>query len=257
MAALAICDGEVDRMHSLLSDSLAALRPVKPAWQDVDLAQLARQTVAARSGELERARLELELPEEPVLILGDGELLHRALSHLLRNALEALEGDGTIALRLRCDAISALLEVEDNGVGISQNAIPHLFQPQYSTKEQGNGLGLIAVQQTVRAHRGTVAIRTLEAGGTVATLRLPLKNPRFPALGHFCPCALCDGEGSTGRPHFPEFPKSRGSGAEAVGPAATPQETADGENGQICDAPDEEKDDHRPAHFQSLERFLA
>ncbi|MDR3117237.1 MAG: hypothetical protein LBT98_01560 [Puniceicoccales bacterium] len=218
VASLAICEGEVDRMHSLLTHFLDALRPAKPTWQDVDLARLVRHTVAVRSGELERVRLKLDLPAEPVCILGDGELLHRALSHLLRNALEALESGGTIAIRLRCDATAALLEVEDSGVGIPESAIPHLFQPQYSTKEQGNGLGLIAVQQTIRAHRGTVAIRALEAGGTCVILRLPLKNPRFPALGHFRPCALCDGSVPAEAPHFPSADGSIVGDGEAADP---------------------------------------
>jgi protein-L-isoaspartate(D-aspartate) O-methyltransferase len=194
-----ICEGEVERIHALLVDFLAALRPVKPVWQDVDWAALVRKTVAVRSGELARVHAVLDLPDEPVSVLGDGELLHRALSHVLRNALDATDDGGTIAIHLCCDATSALLRVEDDGKGIPMGAIPHLFQPQFSSKVMGNGLGLVAVQQIVRAHRGTVAIQARDPVGTAVTIGLPLKNPRFPVLEDFRPCALCDGGGPVER----------------------------------------------------------
>jgi signal transduction histidine kinase len=164
---------------------LDAFRPVKPVLCDVLLQEIIDQCLRTQKEELKQLRIRItrEISKDPLTILGDGGQLQQAFLNVLRNAMDALDAGGTIRIRLTSDGIFAVLEVRDNGTGISSDAFSQLFQPKFSTKTLGNGLGLLVVQRILGVHGGSLCLRSLRPRGTAAILRFPLKNPQFPGLG--------------------------------------------------------------------------
>jgi PAS domain S-box-containing protein len=104
--------------------------------------------------------------------------LREALANLVFNAVDALPSGGTIRLAARCADEQVVVEVTDTGVGISQDALPHIFEPFFSTKgDRGTGLGLAIVFGVVERHQGTVSACSEVGRGTTVTLRLPAACP--------------------------------------------------------------------------------
>ncbi|MDR3316890.1 MAG: hypothetical protein LBS68_02350 [Puniceicoccales bacterium] len=184
LEAVAVCRDEVDRLHRMVQQFLGAIRPAQPNLATVDLNGLMEGCIAVLREELDRhcIGIQLRFCRESPKILGDSEQLRRVFLNLLRNAMEAIDGTGNILVNTAEDNAFALVEIEDDGVGISPSALPHLLRSQHSNKRLGNGLGLLIVQRILRTHRGTIALRSLSPRGTRAVLRLPLENPRFPML---------------------------------------------------------------------------
>lgn len=115
--------------------------------------------------------------QQPLELACDAGQLHEVVLNLLLNAQQALPaGGGWIAVRLRADeaANEALIEVEDNGCGIDAEARRRLFEPFFTTRRDGSGLGLPVVRAIVQAHGGQVAVRSEPGAGSCFTVHLPL-----------------------------------------------------------------------------------
>jgi two-component system sensor histidine kinase PilS (NtrC family) len=93
--------------------------------------------------------------------------------NLLRNAAEAAPGE-TISVEITREAHCALIRVADRGPGIAPDARARLFEPFFSTKERGTGLGLATVHRIVEGHKGTIDVECPPGGGTTMTVRLPI-----------------------------------------------------------------------------------
>ncbi len=102
------------------------------------------------------------------------------LFNLVLNAAEATEQQGTLAIRTRTQDGQLILEVHDNGTGIPADRLPHLFDPFYTTKPDGNGLGLISVKACAELHGGTVAVTRSDLGGACFRVTLPLVRAGAP-----------------------------------------------------------------------------
>jgi len=149
----------------------------QPSFQQVDLNDLLQQVTRVfqaqwQSGAKIDCRLELDnhLPA----IAADSDLLYRAISNLVLNAMDAMPAGGTITLattRKTDDRVR--LEVRDTGTGITAEESEHLFTPYYTTKQHGTGLGLAIVQAIVSDHHGTINVHSAPGRGTVFTIELP------------------------------------------------------------------------------------
>lgn len=115
----------------------------------------------------------VELPDAPLLIDADPELLHRALSNLVLNAMDAMPDGGTVTLSAKATGDKVELRVADTGKGLTSEECERLFTPYYTTKQYGTGLGLAIVQSVVADHAGTIAVDSRPGGGTTFTITLP------------------------------------------------------------------------------------
>ena len=103
----------------------------------------------------------------------DAELLHRAISNLMLNALDAMPQGGTLTLRTLLDGGKVLIEVADTGAGMTAEECERIFTPYYTSKAQGTGLGLAIVQSVVSDHGGRVRVQGEPGHGTTFVIELP------------------------------------------------------------------------------------
>jgi signal transduction histidine kinase len=107
----------------------------------------------------------------------DGHLVRQAMINLVVNAMQAMPKGGTVTVRVSAEPREgqsvARIEVVDEGVGISPQTEKHMFQPFFTTKATGTGLGLAVVKRIVDAHHGEISVRSAVGGGTTFTVVLP------------------------------------------------------------------------------------
>jgi signal transduction histidine kinase len=115
----------------------------------------------------------LKNASEPLWIDADPELLHRALSNLVLNAMDAMPDGGSLTLSAQARQEDVEIRVEDSGAGLTPEECERLFTPYYTTKEHGTGLGLAIVQSVVADHNGAIAVESREGGGATFVITLP------------------------------------------------------------------------------------
>lgn len=115
----------------------------------------------------------LELDGALETISADPELLHRALSNLVLNAMDAMLNGGELKLRTRRRADSVVIEVADTGSGLTREECERIFTPYYTSKQHGTGLGLAIVQSVISDHRGRISVHSEPGQGTTFIIELP------------------------------------------------------------------------------------
>ena len=119
---------------------------------------------------------EVNVADEPMPLDADPELLHRALSNLILNAMDAMPNGGTLTLSARPADETVELRVSDTGSGLTPEECERLFTPYYTTKLHGTGLGLAIVQSVIADHAGTIAVESRAGGGATFIITLPRAN---------------------------------------------------------------------------------
>jgi signal transduction histidine kinase len=112
----------------------------------------------------------------------DRHLFRAALSHLLRNAVEATHPGGTVLVRTYKDKNHAVLIIKDTGRGMAAEVVNKVFIPFYTTKIGGTGLGMVFVRQIVDEHRGTISLESKLGRGTIVTIKLPYRFAELPGV---------------------------------------------------------------------------
>jgi signal transduction histidine kinase len=173
---------EVDRLERIVRDVLDFARPVQPEWARCDLGALCREAAEAALAGDGPVEARLALDDAPRDMVTDGERLRTALVNILANAREAVRSrEGTPpspALQLRArrlDGGRVAIQVEDRGIGIPPEALPHVFEPYFSTRRAGSGLGLAIAKNIVESLGGTIGVESRAAEGTSVTIELPLE----------------------------------------------------------------------------------
>ncbi|HUT26255.1 MAG TPA: ATP-binding protein, partial [Sumerlaeia bacterium] len=177
---------EVDRLRQCVDDFIEAARPHKPVLVLNDLNRFVESVVRMADLELEALGIQIEMLLEPDLpaILADERLIQSALRNLLRNAVEAIEAarrpadQRRVTLRTWAVDESVMLEIADTGCGIAREDMPKIFEPYFTTKFDGSGLGLMAVVRIVRDHNGEISVKSEEGAGTTFTVELPVATRR-------------------------------------------------------------------------------
>lgn len=164
---------EIHRLDNLVNDFLAFARPVPMQLEQVDVDSVVGAVLELVGPEARQQRTTLHhhQAEQAPIIRGDAERMRQVLLNLIRNALEALEGNGHIHLRTQVNSDRVVLEVEDDGPGIQD--VASVFDAFFTTKEKGTGLGLAIVHRIIREHGGEVEVRS-RSGSTVFHISLPL-----------------------------------------------------------------------------------
>jgi signal transduction histidine kinase len=149
----------------------------KPELQHIDAKDAVERVhfLYAATAALREAKIafRVEIAPEPMPLLADPELLHRALSNLVLNAMDAMPDGGSLALAAQPLDDKVELRISDTGTGLTPEECERLFTPYYTTKQHGTGLGLAIVQSVIADHAGTIAVESSTGGGTTFIITLP------------------------------------------------------------------------------------
>ncbi len=174
---------EVDRLEKILGDILSFSKPSAPQLREADLNQLIGETYAMMGPELEQHRIrvvkELDPRLQPVRI--DRDQIERVLINLIKNAVEAMPEGGAITASTRLEGRQVLIETADTGPGIEEENLYKIFEPFYTSKATGSGLGLTLAAQIISSHGGTMEVFRREPSGISIVIILPLRGPAEPA----------------------------------------------------------------------------
>jgi two-component system sensor histidine kinase HydH len=175
---LGIIHGELHRLESIVSHFL---RLAGPSELDLELLEipgvinhvcdLLRPEAAARE-----IQIHTDLKEAIPALEADRVRLTQALMNLVINAMQAVERKGRIEVAARVAGDTLLIAVRDSGPGISPDKLAAIFEPYFTTKAEGSGLGLWIAQQIVTAHGGRIQAQNIPEGGAVFTMTLPMKK---------------------------------------------------------------------------------
>lgn len=171
---------EVDRLTEVTDQYLRMARLPKPALAPEDVNAVLASVLDFSREELERASVQVQRELDPLtpLAMGDEGQLRQVFLNLVRNSKEAMaRGGGTLKVCSR--AVNGSVEVifTDTGSGIPRELKEQVFEPFFSTKEGGTGLGLALSRQILQAHGGTIACDAVDSGGTTFVIRLPRASP--------------------------------------------------------------------------------
>jgi signal transduction histidine kinase len=170
---------EATRLEVMVRDLLDVVRPLEPRPRPLDLGELARRTVVQfqERRQSEGVRWEVDEEAELPLVEADETLLQMALENLVRHAVDSSPQGGLVRVGLARAPAGVRLSVEDEGPGVSQADAPRLFEPFFTTRTNGTGLGLAVVRRVVVAHGGTVQVSPRPERGVRFELHLPLRPP--------------------------------------------------------------------------------
>ena len=175
---LRIIQGEVKRLESFLGELRDFLRPAQPAKQEIDLNQVICEvkTLMEEAIQEKGIRLEDRLHPDLLPVEADPNQLKQVLLNLVKNALEATEDQGAIIMSSGTDDGQVWFAVQDTGKGMSEDVQEKIFNPFYTTKDKGTGLGLAVINKIVTDHHGAITVSSLAGSGSTFTVRLPKKT---------------------------------------------------------------------------------
>ncbi|MFN7140726.1 MAG: two-component system sensor histidine kinase NtrB, partial [Limisphaerales bacterium] len=180
---LNVAKGEIARLDYIITQFLQAIRPSKPQIKLASLNDVVHETVELLRPELENRGITVvenpakKLPSTPI----DPAQIKQALVNLVKNAMQAMTTGGRLTMETGEAGENVWVRVIDTGGGIAQEQINKIFEPFYTTKKKGTGLGLMIVQRIVRDHGGRIELESRVGEGTSFRICLPLheKRPRL------------------------------------------------------------------------------
>lgn len=175
---------EVSRLDLIITQFLKAIRPSKPNLIKTQVNNVIKDTLTLLKQEIENrgAHVELECSADLPALRLDKDQIKQAFFNIIKNALQAMPDGGL--LRITAAASDRFLAVafRDNGSGISPEDIGQIFEPYYTTKSEGSGIGLMIVQRIIQDHGGRIDVHSEPGVGTTFTLFLPLNERRVHLL---------------------------------------------------------------------------
>ncbi len=178
--------GEIKRLDFIISQFLTAIRPTQPQLQRANLNELIEEAARFLKPELEQhqVKLKLELRADLPTMPLDANQMKQAFYNLIRNAVQAMnDHGGKLTVMSTYNDHEVIVSFEDSGKGISRENMGNLFQPFFTTRKTGTGLGLLIVRRIIREHGGEIDIESREGLGTKVSIILPLVERKMRLLG--------------------------------------------------------------------------
>jgi two-component system sensor histidine kinase HydH len=178
---------EVARLNRVVSELLDFARPTELDRRMVSFADLLRRSIKLVEGDASHRGVRVDLAVHPENLESevDPDRFSQILLNLYLNALHAMENGGTLDIEALEGSGEVILTVSDSGSGISPEHLPHVFDPYFTTKPQGVGLGLANVHKFVEAHNGEIEVESTAGKGTTFTIRLPSSQRKEAVAGSF------------------------------------------------------------------------
>ena len=182
--AIAIARAEITRLDSIVTQFLQAIRPSKPVLHPENVNAIVEETVRFVAPEIEDRDIvvEQELRSDLPLLELDRDQMKQVFYNVIKNSFEAMKRRGILRIRTDMDATHVNVSFTDTGGGMSAESLSRVFEPYFTTKSSGSGLGLLIVRRIVREHGGEMAIESNEGKGLTLTIRLPYLDKRVRML---------------------------------------------------------------------------
>jgi two-component system, sporulation sensor kinase E len=179
-----VAQTELKRLDAIITQFLAAIRPSQPQLQPTQINELLEESVRFFAPEIEQAQVNvtLDLRRDCPQLPADAGQMKQVFYNLIRNGLQAMPSGGELTVSTSYNDYELLITVVDTGKGISAESMGHLFQPFFSTRKTGTGLGLLIVRRIIREHGGEIDISSRQGEGTRVILALPLVAQRIRML---------------------------------------------------------------------------
>lgn len=173
---LDVLEEEINRLNSIVVDFLFAVRPLDTRLRLGSIMKTLNEIAAFVEPELAEHRVSLacEFSSSLPRLEFDENLLKQVLLNLIKNAMNAMEQGGRLILQARPDGNHVLISVQDTGTGMDEETLQKIFEPYYTKKATGTGLGLTVVYKIMKEHRGDIAVTSKPGEGTTFTLSFPI-----------------------------------------------------------------------------------
>jgi len=184
LESIDIARAEINRLDSIVSQFLRAIRPSKPHFQPEDVNALVLEAISFFRPEIKDRDIvvETELRSDLPSLEVDRDQMKQVFYNAIKNSFEAMKRRGILRIRTDRDDTHVKISFTDTGGGISAENLSRVFEPYFTTKEGGSGLGLLIVRRIVREHGGELSIESSEGKGLTLTIRLPLLDRRVRML---------------------------------------------------------------------------
>lgn len=166
------------RLNRIVTDFLEFARPHKLNLDECHIEEVIRKNISFFKPELEGKGIVVydKMNDRSFKIQADDDLLYRALMNILLNSIQAIENPGSITVNVEEEKGGYRIEIEDTGSGISKENMKKIFNPFFTTKDKGTGLGLPIVRKIIEGHQGRIEVESQAGSGTKVIIRLPKKQ---------------------------------------------------------------------------------
>jgi len=180
MKSLDSCLREVQRLDSIIVHFLKAIRPSVPDFQSLDILEVIEGVLLIKEKELSAKKINVQLDagKTATTIEGDPEQIKQAFFNVIGNSIDAITQKSDIRIILSEENDYLTVQIIDHGSGIEKENISKVFEPYFTTKNTGNGIGMMIVHRTMKNHGGEVGIDSKKGSGTIVTLKFPKKGSR-------------------------------------------------------------------------------
>ena len=183
---LTVLDEEIDHLNKIAVDFLFAVRPMDIELRLGSLESVISDLVTFLAPEAEEKGIRIVCDVEKFIprIELDARYLRQSLLNIFENAFSAMAGGGTLTITAELDGDYETIRIEDTGCGIDDEHLGKIFEPYFTTKASGTGLGLTVVYKVIKEHRGDIYVSSEMGKGTVFTIKLPVPASERKALGN-------------------------------------------------------------------------
>ncbi len=175
---LNLMQGEVRRLNSIVEQFLSLARPLTLNAEEISVAEFLHELTAFVTGDAKSSNVQIELMMPPRLppLRADRNYLKQLLLNLVLNGVQAMPQGGKLTLEVRTDKNRLQLTVQDEGTGIEPETLKKIFEPYFTTKPNGSGLGLSIARRIAEAHGGTLTVESKLGQGSRLHVFLPLQS---------------------------------------------------------------------------------
>lgn len=175
---VAIIQDEIERIDLIISEFLVLSRPQIETKDRIDLVQILNEIIVFYQLELQNRDITIQHQPsiQEAFIYGNKNQLKQVFINIIKNAIEAINSNGQISIAIVKQHQSYMITIKDNGCGIPAHILDSIFEPFYTTKSKGTGLGMMITNKIIQDHQGTIKVFSKEHVGTDIHIHFPLNN---------------------------------------------------------------------------------
>ena len=177
---LKVCTSEIARLDQIVSQFLKAVRPTRPTLEPHSINQILIDVIEVIGVEISNRDIlvEKDLARDLPNVPADLNQMKQVFFNLIRNSMQAMSSEGILHIKTELQGDRVLVTIRDTGGGIPSEALQHIFEPYFTTKNEGSGLGLMIVQRVIREHGGLIEVSSEQGRGTTFRISLPTSEKR-------------------------------------------------------------------------------